>query len=217
MTDRQAIEEAGFEALQRLYAVAIGPTGQCRHVAGFLLSLYNGQRFPFDPTDLRALDAALFEDCMKVLCMDARITVREVHTYFENGGRKFEALAQAWGIEDMEKVREDARRAAQPEGAVAPLHDGGRFEARVVGYGEAPGYRDLTLQLRMGEKENTQVSVRLGASAGVDLMHHIACLHAFCWREDRRPLDASESERRPAWLDRAPALHAGYPAGSDAG
>ena len=33
MTQRQAVEESGFEALQRLYEVALGPSGQCRSIA----------------------------------------------------------------------------------------------------------------------------------------------------------------------------------------
>lgn len=79
MTERQAIEEEGFEALQRLYVVATGPAGPCARVARFLLALYNGQRFPLDLSELRVLDTSLFEDCMKVLRMDARVTAREVH------------------------------------------------------------------------------------------------------------------------------------------
>lgn len=103
---RPALQAAGFEALQRLYAVAIGHSGQCRYVARFLLCLYNGQRFPFDLTDLRGLDRALFDDCMTVLRMDARAHVREVHTYFDKGSAKFEALAEQWRIQDMWKLKQ---------------------------------------------------------------------------------------------------------------
>lgn len=216
MTHRQAIEEAGFEALQRLYEIALRDAGQCRFVARFLLGLYNGQRFPFDLTDLRGLDQAIFNDCMAVLHMDARLATREVHTYFEEGHRKFEDLARLWGVEDMAKVRADARRAAQPEGTPAPLHAGGHFEARVTSYGDAPGYRDVTLLLAVGEKENTEIEVRLSPCASVDVMLHIAHVHAFCWRTGRGPLDAREGERRPPWLDRTPAQQAGYPAPSGA-
>ena len=211
MPDRHAIEEAGFEALQRLYVVAIGPSGQSRDVAAFLLSLYNGRRFPFDPTDLRGLDAVLFEDCMTVLRMEARVTAREIHTYFADGGRKFEALAKDWQIEDLERVRPDAGRAAQPEGAAAPVHEEGRLEGQLVSYGEAPGYRDVTLHLRVRPHANTRIAVTLSPTGAVDLMEHIAFVHAFCWREGQRPIDAREGEQRPAWLDQTPAQRAGYP------
>ena len=210
MTGRQAIEEAGFEALQRLYEAATGPSGQCMSVARFLLALYNGQRFPMDLSELRGLDAALFEDCMHILRMDARIAAREVHSYFADGARKFEVLAKEWGIEDLSGVRDDAQRAAQPEGAPAPLHEGGRFEARAIGFADAPGYREVTLRLHVGPQRNTDISVHLDAEQGRELMEHIAHVHAFCWRQCSRPIDAKAGEQRPAWLDQTPAQRAGY-------
>jgi hypothetical protein len=210
MTQRQAIEATGFEALQHLYEVAIGNAGQCESVARFLLALYDGQRFPLDLAELRALDAAVFEDCAAVLRMDARVSAREVHTYFADGGRKFEALAKAWDIEDLSRVREAAKRAAQPEGMPAPLHEGGHFEAKMMGYGNAPGYRDVTLRLRVGPGHNTEISAYLDAQEARDLMEHIGHVHAFSWREGSRPIDANEGEQRPAWLDQTPARRAGY-------
>lgn len=97
--ERPAIEREGEAALRRLFAIAHRDSGQCRHVAAFLLGCYNGTRFPFDLTNFRCLDAALFDDCIAVLKMDAQ-PEREVHKYFENGGAAFEKLAQDWKIQD---------------------------------------------------------------------------------------------------------------------
>ncbi|MCL1962235.1 MAG: hypothetical protein FWG56_10825 [Desulfovibrionaceae bacterium] len=58
-------ENKGVAALKRLLTVASGRTGQCRCVAAFLLGLYDGQRFPFDLTDLCTIDNDLFEDCVR--------------------------------------------------------------------------------------------------------------------------------------------------------
>ena len=102
---RAQIEERGFEALQRLYITACSDTGQSRKVASLLLGLYNGDRFPFDLTDLRGLDDALFEDCMAVLRMDGRICRLEVHNYFEKGSTKFERLASEWRMTDHRLMR----------------------------------------------------------------------------------------------------------------
>ena len=124
--------------LQRLFKVAKRDADQCRFIARFLLGLCNGRRFPFDLTDLRGLDDELFEDCMAVLRMDARVKRQEVHLYVEGTGKAFEQLATDWGVEDMEHVRADAKRAAQPEGTLAPLHDGGMFQATLHTYGDAP-------------------------------------------------------------------------------
>lgn len=103
------IHRVGVEALRRLYKVAHGHSGQCRHVARFLLGLYNGDRFPFDLTDFRCLDNELFEDCMRVLRMDARSCKQEVHTYFEHGGERWEDLAERWGVVEVARLKSIAR------------------------------------------------------------------------------------------------------------
>lgn len=94
-----AIQAEGLEALKRLLPIAQGHAGQCKIVANFLLSLYNGMRFKFDLTDFRALDRKIFNDCLAVLKMDYT-PVREVHCYFEDGGQIWEQLAKDWGIPD---------------------------------------------------------------------------------------------------------------------
>jgi len=206
IVDKDIIETRGAEALQRLFTVANRDSGQCRYIAHFLLGLYNGHRFPFDLTDLRGLDNELFEDCMTVLRMDARVTQQEVHLYFENGGKRFEQLASDWHVEDMEKVRADAKRAAQPVGSPAPLHDGGTWTGALHTYGDAPGYRDVSIYVKLGEQANTQVELRLSPSDAETVMMHIARVHALAWGDgERGPLDKKDGERRPGWLDRAPA------------
>ena len=90
---------AGTEALGRLLRVALRDTGQSRVVARFLLSLYNGNRFPFDLTDFRRLDHGIFVDCMTVLQMDYT-PAQEVHTYFKRGSEIWEQMATDWGFRD---------------------------------------------------------------------------------------------------------------------
>ena len=97
------IREKGEKALYRLLPIAQGHSGQCRHVAAFLLGLYNGQRFRFDLTDLRCVDYEIFDDCMAVLRMDAQ-PLQEVHQFFENGNELFEGLAERWGIKDYSSI-----------------------------------------------------------------------------------------------------------------
>ena len=96
---RPAILAEGEAALRRLFDIAQGNSGQCRHVAAFLLGLYHGGRFRFDLTDLRCVDQAIFDDCIAVLKMDAQ-PKQEVHEFFENGGEKFEKMAKRWGVTD---------------------------------------------------------------------------------------------------------------------
>ena len=114
------VHRLGVDALHRLYAVALRDSGQCRHVARFLLGLYNGDRFPFDLTDLRCIDGALFDDCMRVLQMDARICRREVHAYFERGGELWEELADRWCVAEIARLKIIARSVIERELADFP-------------------------------------------------------------------------------------------------
>jgi hypothetical protein len=111
--DAPSTQDEGRAALFRLMEVAQGHSGQCKRVAAFLLGLYNGDRFPFDLTELRALDASIMDDCLQVLRMDYQ-PVREVHEYFEDGGRRFEQLAKDWRIEDRAVRGAPAADAAGP-------------------------------------------------------------------------------------------------------
>lgn len=94
--ERPAIRAAGIEALHRLLPVAQRDTGQSRIVGRFLLSLYNGNAFPFPLTDLRGLDTALWNDCMALLRLDRR-PEQEVHTYVENGEAIWATFKKYWG------------------------------------------------------------------------------------------------------------------------
>lgn len=97
---RSEAQTKQLEALKRLWNIANGHSGQCRHVALFLLSLYNGSRFPFDLTRLRCLDTAIFQDCLQVLMLDHR-PMYEVHIWLDVSSGTFEDLAVTWGFQDM--------------------------------------------------------------------------------------------------------------------
>lgn len=98
-TERQTVTKAAIPALERLAIVAGRDTGQSETVRLFLLGLYNGYAFPFNLVALRGLDKSLFEDCMSVLTLDARVTKQEIHLYFYNGGELFERWARMSGGE----------------------------------------------------------------------------------------------------------------------
>jgi len=108
---RPAVRAAGVEALKRLLEIAQGDSGQCRYVAGFLVGLYNGHRFKFDLTDFRALDSAIFRDCLAVLEMD-QSPEQEVHRYFEGGQAIWEQLARDWNIPDYTHAHFDEQAPA---------------------------------------------------------------------------------------------------------
>ncbi|MBE0437246.1 MAG: hypothetical protein IBX56_15750 [Methylomicrobium sp.] len=96
-TEREAALTAGLPALKRLAEIAKRDTGQAVTVRRLLLGLYNGSRWPFDLVTLRGLDRDLFEDCMTVIRLDARATLKEIHQYFADGSTLFRSLAELEG------------------------------------------------------------------------------------------------------------------------
>ncbi len=96
-SERKAATNAGIPALLRLVKIADRNTGQSCTVRLFLLGLYNGYHFPFNMVKLRGLDKALFDDCIDVLTLDARVTAQEVNLYIDNGEKLFARWAKMAG------------------------------------------------------------------------------------------------------------------------
>ncbi len=61
-------------------------TGQARRLVKCLAGLYNGEDYPVDLAELRALDTELANACLDYLNYD-RLGKREVHKHLENGDR----------------------------------------------------------------------------------------------------------------------------------
>lgn len=93
--------EKGKQALARLFDFAQKQDcGGSAVVAHFLASMYNGNRFKVDLTDLRLLSSQYFQDMLDVLYLD-HAPAQEVHQYFANGGQRFEAMFKRYGLEDL--------------------------------------------------------------------------------------------------------------------
>jgi len=124
VAERPKIEAEGEAALRRLFDIAHGHSGRCKIIAKFLLGCYNGDRFRFDLTDFRCLDTKQFKDCIAVLKMDAQ-PKREVHTFFPNGGKRFEELAKSWRITDHHLMRLELKKCQEryPPGSRAAAPD----------------------------------------------------------------------------------------------
>lgn len=206
---RAQIEEAGFDALHRLYAMTRDPGEAHAGVAArFLLGLYNGTRFPFDLTDLRLLSAEQLADAMAVLVMDARVTRQEVHTYFADGSRKFEDLVADFRVVDLQRLKATGDVTAPAPRRVGVLHDGDEVGARLVRVGEAPGYRDVSLELAcelLGPQApavgETRITVRLGVDDAREVMEQVRDIHRRAWqRASGAPIDGRPGEVAPSWV-----------------
>lgn len=97
--DETAIQQRAQAALQVIEtAIQNHPTtGGARRLVKFLASLYNGQDFPFDLTDLRGLDTALANACLDYLNYD-RLGRVEVHQHLTNGERDLQRWLVEYGL-----------------------------------------------------------------------------------------------------------------------
>ena len=93
------ITERGMSALRVIEnAIQRNPaTGQARRLVSFLAAVYNGSEFPFDLTELRALDTELANACLDYLNYD-RLGRCEVHRHLSTGERELHRWIDDYGI-----------------------------------------------------------------------------------------------------------------------
>lgn len=94
---RQATH-AGAQAFARLLKLAEErDSGQIPRIARFLAASYNGQAFPFDMFELRAVDVAISDDML--CCLDAlRWGRADLHTLIPDGDARVRAVIECWGL-----------------------------------------------------------------------------------------------------------------------
>ena len=89
---------AGAQAFSRLLKLAEErDSGQIPRIARFLAATYNGQAFPFDLFELRAVDIAISDDML--CCLDAlRWGRADLHTLIPDGDARVRAVIERWGL-----------------------------------------------------------------------------------------------------------------------
>lgn len=112
--DRAAVTSRGLVALE-IIETAIREnltTGQAGRLVRFLLGVYNGYDYPFDLTDLRALDTRLSNACLDYLNFD-RLGIKEVHQFLSGGDTELHEWRAARGIQPALYVGERQEEALQ--------------------------------------------------------------------------------------------------------
>jgi hypothetical protein len=72
-------------------------SGQIRRIVGFIAATYNGQAFPFDLYELRAVDVEISDDML--LCLDALRWARaDLHTLVPDGDDRVQAVIRNWAL-----------------------------------------------------------------------------------------------------------------------
>jgi hypothetical protein len=91
------------QAYARLLLIAEdSDSGQARRVALFLAATNNGQDFPFDLFELRALDVAISDDML--VCIDAlRWGKADLGNLVPDGFTRVGAVIQQWGLQSISK------------------------------------------------------------------------------------------------------------------
>lgn len=107
-----AVMERARIALQTIEtAIRENPTsGQTGRLVRFLAGVYNGEDYPFDLTELRALDTELANACLDYLNYD-RLAKQEVHHHLSGGDRALHSWMQYHGVERPLRF-DNARKAA---------------------------------------------------------------------------------------------------------
>lgn len=99
----ESIMERARVALQIIEtAIRKNPTtGQAGRLVRFLAGVYNGYDYPFDLTDLRALDTNLANACLDYLNYD-RLGKQEVHHHLSGGEQELQGWIKRYGIQPRE-------------------------------------------------------------------------------------------------------------------
>lgn len=86
------------DAFARLLELAeTRDSGQVRRVAQFLASTYNGEAFPFNLYELRAVDIEISDDMLS--CLDAlRWAKADLFSLVPEGDKRVRAVIEAWGL-----------------------------------------------------------------------------------------------------------------------
>ena len=93
-----AAQAKAAHAFERLLSLAeTQDSGQISRVARFLASTYNGNAFPFDLFELRAVDVEISDDML--MCLDAlRWAKADLFKLVPDGDKRVRAIIDSWGL-----------------------------------------------------------------------------------------------------------------------
>jgi hypothetical protein len=79
------------------------------------------------------------------------------------------------------------------------------YNAKLVTYGDAPGYRSVTLVFDVegfGSEVKHRISLNINdPKDGEALVRHITEVNKLAWSRNGQPLDAVKDERKPSWIN----------------
>ena len=190
---RQQLREDGLEALGvivRTIQTHLG-TGQVGRLVRFVAGCYNSSEYPFELDQLRGLDTKLAAACLTYLAYDA-LGEKEIHHHIPGGGETVNRWFEEYGLKPVDPSLKDLKATDRRVDV----------NAKLVTYGESPGYRSLTLVFDLeefGGGETLRVDLNVSADDAVTIHHHIERVHRLAWG-GKGPIDLKEGEQRPKWV-----------------
>lgn len=113
--------------------------------------------------------------------------------------------AAAKAVRKAAEVLSTASKTSADESALVAITNGGSEEidlhAKLVTYGNAPGYRDVSLTFdveRFGSSTKHRFALRVNTEDGVSIARHIIDVHRVAW-DGSAPIDVQPGEQRPRW------------------
>ena len=165
-------------------------TGRAGTLVRFIAGCYNSNDYPFELDLLRALDVQLAAACLTYLAYDA-LGEKEIHHHVPGGAEVLHRWFEAYGLE----------RPAPKLDGLAPRDERIDLSATLVTYGNAPGYRDVTLVFDvedLGGGTRRRIELHVSVDDSVKVRDHIDHVHRFAW-SGSGPIDRREGEVRPKW------------------
>ena len=93
----EAIAKGGHAYQRLLQLTETRDSGQAHRIALFIAATYNGEAFPFDLFELRAVDQAISDHML--LCIDAlRWGQADLFRLVPDGDRRVRAVIDQWGL-----------------------------------------------------------------------------------------------------------------------
>lgn len=189
---REQLREDGLEALGViLRAVQSHPgTGQAGKLVRFIAGCYNSGEYPFELDLLRGLDTKLAAACLTYLAYDA-LGEKEIHHHVPGGGDTVNRWFEEYGLKPVAPRLKDLTQDRRVD-----------LNAKLVTYGNAPGYRSVNLVFdveELGGGAKARLDFNVSAEDSAKIRVHIDDVHRFAW-EGRGPIDRKDGELPPRWL-----------------
>lgn len=190
---RKQLREDGLEALGvivRTIQTHLG-AGQVGRLVRFVAGCYNSSEYPFELDQLRGLDTKLAAACLTYLAYDA-LAEKEIHHHIPGGGETVNRWFEEYGLKPVDPHLKDLRAEDRRVDV----------NAKLVTYGESPGYRSVNLVFdveEVGCSETVRLDLNIPTEDAVTIRTHIDRVHRLAW-EGEGPIDRKAGEQRPKWL-----------------